>query len=582
MSTSATSQFPEVEDFDELDYNEVTTASEIKKSPDKMIEILNKWFPHLVKFNGKFVPFLLAKGVKEDDLQRVLNENHFVTSTKRYLKEFASLHKNDYLVGLHEQIENIFTSYYQFDSETVEDLMKNIIASDFIIASDYFYDKYVIKTKLDPVISQYQRQSSFSNSKKQVQPVVKKEMRHEQKVRAIMDPQQARSLANKPRTNFASLFIEFLKSKNIESHVMAKITKNFPNIPQVYFTEFTAKYPKTVRNGIFMQIRKFLGEDYSNRQHLIINELEKGKTVDESFEADLVFDKLKLKRRLKLIIEEIVEALELKAAFESLESNLNAWTNNSFGRNFVQFLKTKNVALSSVQHLSQSKELFFSSYNKFLSQFSTEESRYNDQKLTKSFHQKLSQELSTQFNEFTTEMLFNQEDLSQLITMKIEDYKKSSENLQNRLTDWFPHVKNFSGNFIKFLKSKNVDLDTIHEYSTTKLRFMSKARQLLQVYSAREKIDLFEHVYQESHNVLEAEYSSCPRKVVVDMKLLSNQTNEKTFTSEMLVDDTKLLNLMVSVLRTNCKVVEENSLKSIETTVQQQQHAEDEEFEGYD
>jgi hypothetical protein len=305
-----------------------------RKSHD-FIAQLNSWFPNLEKFNQKFVQFLRQKGLNDEDFTKVLDKEHFITSTRRYLKEFSSINQSDYLEGLQKQIEDILINYYDFDSTSIEDSLKFIDSVNFTMSTDYFYDKFVIKSTINTTVNQIKRQKTFKKLNDTL---------------AIWYPTSI---------NVNSIVVNFLKQKNIELDVIGEIGENRTKFNEYLLShayEISRLHKTEVQDGIYDQIRLMLMEDYREFDEIheeIVDDLRKNRKMANSYWVNLIYDNELLKRIVKSPLGAILE----KKAYENLERVLLVW----YGRvdeKLLKTLKNLNTNAKQVQALSKDKEEF--------------------------------------------------------------------------------------------------------------------------------------------------------------------------------------------------------------------------------
>lgn len=261
--------------FNDIGYTQNTYSTE---PSDKVVFTLDNWFPNLTKFNRNFIQFMRLKGINEEDFERIVNPEHFVTSTKRYLKEFAALNEKDYLEGLYEQIKEILSNNFKFDSDTLEEALKSITAANFSITPEYFYDKYVISSKLIPIVNRFRRQSSFN------------------KLNASLTIWYPIS----PKMN--SIVVNFLKLENVEVKTINEMSESqtkFNEYLQSHVYDITRAHREEVQEGIYDQIRVILREDYQgfqDKHEAIINDLKSSNKLIGVFWLNLIYDKTLMKK----------------------------------------------------------------------------------------------------------------------------------------------------------------------------------------------------------------------------------------------------------------------------------------------
>lgn len=271
-----------------------TNNSRATKSPG-FTDQLNNWFPNLKEFNQKFVQFLRQKGLNDDDFSRVLDKEHFITSTKRYLKEFSSINQSDYVRGLHKQIGDILINYYDFNPTSVESPLTFIDAANFTISSDYFYDKYVIKSRIEPLVSQFKHQQKF------------------------MKLNDTLTVWYPTSINLNSIVVKFLMLKNIKLDVIDEISENKTKFNEYLLNhvyEISQLHKTKVEDGIYDQIRIMLREDYPEFHGIheeIISELKKNKKMASSYWLNLIYDNELLR---KIVRSPLNVILERKGYFE--------------------------------------------------------------------------------------------------------------------------------------------------------------------------------------------------------------------------------------------------------------------------
>ena len=235
--------------------------------------------------------FLGQNGLTDEDFNRILNKEHFVTSTKRYLKKFSSVNQLDFQNGLRKQVEDILISFYKFDPAVIDSSTNSIFTTNFTISSDYFYDKYVIKSKIDPIVSQLKRQQSFMKLNKTL---------------AFWYPTSI---------NLNSIVVNFLMQKNIEIEVIGNISKNREKFNEYLLShvyEISRANKVDVENEIYDQIKIILMEDYRELETVhqnIIDELRKNSLIANSYWLNLVYDRQLLRKILKYPLRKILQEL---------------------------------------------------------------------------------------------------------------------------------------------------------------------------------------------------------------------------------------------------------------------------------
>lgn len=259
------------------------------KEASSFITQLNNWFPNLLQFNQKFVKFLRQNELTDEDFERILDKEHFVTSTKIYLKEFSSVNQLDYLNGLRKQIEDILVTFYGFDPTVID--TNSIFTANFTVSSDYFYDKYVIKSKIDPIVSQLKRQQSFIKLNDTL---------------AFWYPTSI---------NLNSIVVNFLMLKNIENEVIGDISENHEKFNEYLLNhvyEISRAHKVDVENEIYGQIKMILMEDYRELEmshQNIINELRKNKKMANSYWLNLIYDRQLLRKLIKYPLRKILQEI---------------------------------------------------------------------------------------------------------------------------------------------------------------------------------------------------------------------------------------------------------------------------------
>jgi hypothetical protein len=312
-------------------------GARIEKSND-FIGQLNSWFPNLQEFNQKFVLFLKQKGLNDEDFKRVLNKEHFITSTRRYLKEFSSINQHDYLRGLHKQIEDILVNYYAFDSTSLEGSINFIDAANFTVSTDYFYDEYVIKSKLDPIVSQLKRQESFAKLNDTL---------------AVWYPTSI---------NLNSIVVEYFMMENIQLEIIGEISENHTKFNEYLLShayEISRLHKSEVQDGIYDQIKRMLRDDYREFDEIhgeIIDDLKRSRKMASSYWVNLIYDNELLRKIVKSPLNAILEA----RAYENLEKSLVNWYSEIEQRNSkaLSFLRAKKYDAKFVQALSKDKAKF--------------------------------------------------------------------------------------------------------------------------------------------------------------------------------------------------------------------------------
>lgn len=266
----------------------------VSEESESTLVLLDRWFPFLQKFNRKFLQFLRYKGITTEDFQKILHKDHFVTSTKRYLKEFALLNENDYIDGLHKHIENILIVDYNFDRQSVENVFKSIAAMNFTVSSDYFYDKYVIKSKLESFISQLRKSSSLKKLNETL---------------AIWYPVSL---------NLNSIVIDHFKLNKISVKFIEEISFNqtkFNEFLQNHVYDISRAYKSEVQDGIFDQIKTILTEDFQDFQPIhqaIIDDLKHNNKITSSYRLNLIYDRNLLKKIVKPVLKASVKRVTLE------------------------------------------------------------------------------------------------------------------------------------------------------------------------------------------------------------------------------------------------------------------------------
>jgi hypothetical protein len=166
-----------------------------------------------------------------------------------------------------------------------------------------------------------------------------------------------------------------IKTKTLDE--MSSNKFNFKLHANKSFSQFSNVYARQVIVEVYEQIKVILHADFQTediRCEAIVNDLKSRRAIDMSYKADLLYDTVKMKQKVKPVLTMTIQKLDMNDAFVKLEESLQTWMPNSknFSRNFVEFSMSKFTSLSTIKSISVSKEFFFSNQNQVLLRYASE------------------------------------------------------------------------------------------------------------------------------------------------------------------------------------------------------------------
>lgn len=419
FASLANSTYESEAELDEKITNEIENCQTSKDVAFARIEqLLNVKYKKIVAFNHAFVVFLKSEQIENQiDLGReLLNDDFIDRHLRQFLPRFEAENAEIFRKSLATQIALILQQKYR--NVPGADVLNFIQSSKDFKAADLIYDE----TKLGALVAN-----------------------------AVERLSALQTLQSKLNNWFESLrnvnknFVTFLQNKNIKTSTIGSIRSKieFLTFARTYFDEFSARKQDLLRLEMPKLINAMLVKHYPNegsRHRTILSKLKAEGHLDTLLSVEFLYVPESLEKSVKPAINEIIRKLNIDDAYAKLEDNLRLWI-PTFERDFLQFLKAKNIDVAEITNLNVDRKSFFSKSNVLHQEFirvkkpnySTLVSRQVEE-IARDFHQKDAGE-KLRSTSVEVEQLGDIEKLTQYLAVELDEinYAECRQLVENKV-----------------------------------------------------------------------------------------------------------------------------------------------------
>lgn len=357
---------------------------------------------------------------------------------------------------------------------------------------------------------------------------------------------------------FNSKIKEFLKSVSAHEqnffHQMVSERKAFEQYATSYIEEFAKLHGNVITEALYQQIRNILAYEF---QFDIVEVERKLSRIIESgnvTSSDLVYEISKL----KMIVEPIVSEI----AFNKLEGSLQLWYPNLKKLNelLLSFLNTKKINPKLIEDMSADQQSFKTNLKTHSSEFSEIHRRVIVEEVFKQIKKFLIENYADQSerhqqiildfrrnpeidDSYTVDLLYDVTKLRNKLKPSIDSKLQNIalNNLENRLSTWYPHLNNFNSLLIQFMSMTNIRTKTLDEMSVNKFNFKLQANQTFFQFSKVYRRQIIFEIYGQIKIILQTDFrKEANRHDAILEELKSSRAIDITYKADLLYDMAKL------------------------------------------